>query len=153
MCDYKILTFFEVCLMSLMDTLTFCSLVIHFVLLRGIPQLLRHWTSIQIKRTLSALVITIVRLDIGVSGMVVVLEYSRLKACAYLSSKSIELQNLYLTFYILKSSIMIVICQGGATQMRFQPGFGRMLAAAADNYVSILDIDTQVCRLKLQVFP
>lgn len=44
-----------------------------------------------------------------------------------------------------------LLFQGGATQMRFQPCFGRNLAAAADNFVSILDVETQVCRLKLQV--
>lgn len=42
-------------------------------------------------------------------------------------------------------------CQGGATQMRFQPRLGRILAAASENFVSIVDVETQVCRLKLQV--
>lgn len=42
-------------------------------------------------------------------------------------------------------------CQGGATQVRFQPRLGRMLAAATENFVSIFDVETQVCRLKLQV--
>ncbi|KAH7572338.1 hypothetical protein JRO89_XS04G0240000 [Xanthoceras sorbifolium] len=42
------------------------------------------------------------------------------------------------------------VFKGGATQMRFQPRLGRLLAAAADNFVSILDVETQVCRLKLQ---
>ncbi|KAH9762009.1 transcriptional corepressor LEUNIG [Citrus sinensis] len=41
-------------------------------------------------------------------------------------------------------------CQSGATQMRFQPRLGRILAAAIENYISILDVETQVCRLKLQ---
>ncbi|XP_024033289.1 transcriptional corepressor LEUNIG isoform X4 [Citrus clementina] len=41
-------------------------------------------------------------------------------------------------------------CQSGATQMRFQPRLGRILAAAVENYISILDVETQVCRLKLQ---
>ncbi|KAJ4708365.1 Transcriptional corepressor LEUNIG [Melia azedarach] len=41
-------------------------------------------------------------------------------------------------------------CQGGATQMRFQPHLGRILAAAAENFISILDVETQVCRFKLQ---
>lgn len=41
--------------------------------------------------------------------------------------------------------------QGGATQIRFQPRVGRFLAAAADNSVSILDVEAQVCRAKLQV--
>ncbi|XVE98242.1 hypothetical protein REPUB_Repub03eG0088800 [Reevesia pubescens] len=39
---------------------------------------------------------------------------------------------------------------GGATQMRFQPRVGRFLAAAADNSVSILDVEVQACRAKLQ---
>jgi hypothetical protein len=42
-------------------------------------------------------------------------------------------------------------CQGGATQIRFQPRLGRILAAASENFVSIFDVETQVCRLKLQV--
>lgn len=41
--------------------------------------------------------------------------------------------------------------QGGATLTRFQPRFGRIIAAAAGNSVSLLDVDTLVCRLKLQV--
>lgn len=35
--------------------------------------------------------------------------------------------------------------------MRFQPRHGRFLAAAADNVVSILDVETQACRHSLQV--
>ena len=35
--------------------------------------------------------------------------------------------------------------------MRFQPRFGRFLAAAAENVVSILDVETQACRHTLQV--
>lgn len=35
--------------------------------------------------------------------------------------------------------------------MRFQPHHGRYLAAAAENVVSILDVETQVCHLSLQV--
>ena len=35
--------------------------------------------------------------------------------------------------------------------MRFQPRLGRYLAAAADNVVSILDVETQACRHSLQV--
>lgn len=35
--------------------------------------------------------------------------------------------------------------------MRFQPRFGRYLAAAAENVVSILDAETQVCRHLLKV--
>ncbi|KAK1298168.1 Transcriptional corepressor LEUNIG [Acorus calamus] len=39
---------------------------------------------------------------------------------------------------------------GGTTQMRFQPRYGRYLAAAAENLVSILDVETQICRHSLQ---
>lgn len=35
--------------------------------------------------------------------------------------------------------------------MRFQPRLGRNFAAATDNFVSIFDVETQACRLKLQV--
>ncbi|KAH9762015.1 transcriptional corepressor LEUNIG [Citrus sinensis] len=42
------------------------------------------------------------------------------------------------------------VFKSGATQMRFQPRLGRILAAAIENYISILDVETQVCRLKLQ---
>ncbi|KAF4354542.1 hypothetical protein F8388_022264 [Cannabis sativa] len=42
------------------------------------------------------------------------------------------------------------VFKGGTAQMRFQPRFGRYLAAAADNLVSILDVETQVCRNSLQ---
>ncbi|KAH7574180.1 hypothetical protein JRO89_XS03G0262600 [Xanthoceras sorbifolium] len=39
---------------------------------------------------------------------------------------------------------------GGTAQMRFQPHLGRYLAAAAENVVSILDVETQACRLSLK---
>ncbi|KAF8389031.1 hypothetical protein HHK36_025716 [Tetracentron sinense] len=42
------------------------------------------------------------------------------------------------------------VFKGGATQIRFQPRHGRYLAAAADNVVSILDVETQACRHSLQ---
>ncbi|KAJ0031458.1 hypothetical protein Pint_12735 [Pistacia integerrima] len=41
------------------------------------------------------------------------------------------------------------IFKGGTAQMRFQPHLGRYLAAAAENVVSILDVETQACRLSL----
>uniref|UniRef100_A0A7N0TEU0 Transcriptional corepressor LEUNIG n=1 Tax=Kalanchoe fedtschenkoi TaxID=63787 RepID=A0A7N0TEU0_KALFE len=40
--------------------------------------------------------------------------------------------------------------KGGVTRIRFQPRQGRLLAGASDNVVSIFDVETQVCRLKLQ---
>jgi hypothetical protein len=35
--------------------------------------------------------------------------------------------------------------------VRFQPRLGRYLAAAAENIVSILDVETQACRYSLKV--
>ncbi|XP_011621570.1 transcriptional corepressor LEUNIG isoform X4 [Amborella trichopoda] len=40
--------------------------------------------------------------------------------------------------------------KGGVSQMRFQPHVGRLLAAAAENVVSILDVESQVCCHSLQ---
>ncbi|KAL5975636.1 hypothetical protein ACLOJK_019962, partial [Asimina triloba] len=42
------------------------------------------------------------------------------------------------------------VFKGGTSQMRFQPRLGRYLAAAAENVVSILDVETQACRHFLQ---
>lgn len=42
------------------------------------------------------------------------------------------------------------VFKGGMAQMRFQPHHGRYLAAAAENVVSILDVETQGCCLSLQ---
>ncbi|KAG5018665.1 hypothetical protein JHK87_014520 [Glycine soja] len=42
------------------------------------------------------------------------------------------------------------VSKGGTTQMRFQPRLGRYLAAAAENIVSIFDVETQVCRYSLK---
>ncbi|CAH9107347.1 unnamed protein product [Cuscuta epithymum] len=40
--------------------------------------------------------------------------------------------------------------KGGTAQVRFQPRLGRYLAAAAENVVSILDVETQTCRQTLR---
>ncbi|KAJ9546786.1 hypothetical protein OSB04_019329 [Centaurea solstitialis] len=42
------------------------------------------------------------------------------------------------------------VFKGGTAQVRFQPRHGRYLAAAAENIVSILDVETQACRHTLQ---
>ncbi|XP_052198376.1 transcriptional corepressor LEUNIG-like [Diospyros lotus] len=42
------------------------------------------------------------------------------------------------------------VFKGGTAQVRFQPRLGRYLAAAAENVVSILDVETQACRHSLQ---
>ncbi|OMO57960.1 Regulator of chromosome condensation, RCC1 [Corchorus olitorius] len=58
--------------------------------------------------------------------------------------------NSEIRYWSIKNGSCAGVLKGGATQMRFQPRLGRFLAAAADNYVSILDVEAQVCRAKLQ---
>ncbi|XP_050936725.1 transcriptional corepressor LEUNIG-like isoform X2 [Cucumis melo] len=53
-------------------------------------------------------------------------------------------------YWSIKNGSCVGIFKGGATKLRFQPNNGRMLAAAAGKVVSIIDIETQVCRLKVQ---
>lgn len=53
--------------------------------------------------------------------------------------------------YIFIFLSFFLMMQGGTSQVRFQPHFGRYLAAAAENVVSILDVETQACRHSLQV--
>lgn len=48
-------------------------------------------------------------------------------------------------------SLLGHLMQGGMTQMRFQPRQGRLLAAAAENVVSIFDVETETCVHTLQV--
>ncbi|XP_020593471.1 transcriptional corepressor LEUNIG-like [Phalaenopsis equestris] len=42
------------------------------------------------------------------------------------------------------------VFKGGTTQMRFQPRLGRCLAAAAENIVAVMDVETQSCLHSLQ---
>nr|WDA53385.1 transcriptional corepressor leunig [Erycina pusilla] len=42
------------------------------------------------------------------------------------------------------------VFKGGTAQMRFQPRLGRYLAAAAENIVAVLDVETQSCLHSLQ---
>lgn len=42
------------------------------------------------------------------------------------------------------------VFKGGMAQVRFQPRLGRYLAAAAENVVSVLDVETQTCRHSLK---
>ncbi|KAK1312854.1 Transcriptional corepressor LEUNIG [Acorus calamus] len=53
-------------------------------------------------------------------------------------------------FWSIKNGSCARVFKGGTTQMRFQPRYGRYLAAAAENLVSILDVETQICRHSLQ---
>lgn len=58
--------------------------------------------------------------------------------------------NIEIRYWSIKSGRCVGIIKGGSSLMRFQPRAGRFLAAAAKNVVSILDVETQVCRMKLQ---
>ncbi|KAK4756445.1 hypothetical protein SAY87_006572 [Trapa incisa] len=42
------------------------------------------------------------------------------------------------------------VSKGGMTKLRFQPRQGRYLATTAENMVSILDVETQICRTTFQ---
>ncbi|KAL8138444.1 hypothetical protein V2J09_004445 [Rumex salicifolius] len=42
------------------------------------------------------------------------------------------------------------VFKGGTAQMRFQPRLGRYIAAAAENVISIFDVETQACQNRLQ---
>lgn len=44
-----------------------------------------------------------------------------------------------------------ILYQGGVTQVRFQPGLGKVLAAAVNNLILMFDTETLSCRFKLQV--
>ena len=126
-----------------------CSLDIRFVPLRDILHLLCHQIFTLIKMILSALVMLMVRYDIGALTMAVVLESQR-------QNFSICIMHLFtwlcieFTFQFAKLKIFLTD-QGGTAQMRFQPRLGRYLAAAAENVVSILDVETQACRYSLKV--
>ncbi|KAK7330182.1 hypothetical protein VNO77_24369 [Canavalia gladiata] len=52
-------------------------------------------------------------------------------------------------YWSIKNGSCAGVFKGGATQLRFQPCLGRFLAAAADNLVSIFDVETMSCLSKL----
>ncbi|XP_047173130.1 transcriptional corepressor LEUNIG-like [Vigna umbellata] len=58
--------------------------------------------------------------------------------------------NSEIRYWSIKNGSCTGVFKGGATQMRFQPCLGRLLAAAVDDFVSIFDVETLGCRLKLQ---
>ncbi|MBA0693763.1 hypothetical protein Goari_004113, partial [Gossypium aridum] len=58
--------------------------------------------------------------------------------------------NSEIRYWSIKNGSCAGVLKGGATQIRFQPRLGRFLAAATDNSVSLLDVEAQVCRAKLQ---
>nr|GLL46791.1 transcriptional corepressor LEUNIG-like isoform X4 [Ipomoea trifida] len=53
-------------------------------------------------------------------------------------------------YWSIKNGSCTRVFKGGTAQVRFQPRLGRYLAAAAENVVSILDVDTQSCRHSLK---
>ncbi|KAL5074285.1 hypothetical protein RYX36_013269 [Vicia faba] len=53
-------------------------------------------------------------------------------------------------YWSINNGSCVRVSKGGTTQMRFQPRLGRYLAAAAENIVSILDVETQACRYSLK---
>ncbi|CAI0629053.1 unnamed protein product [Linum tenue] len=53
-------------------------------------------------------------------------------------------------YWSIKNGSCAGVFKVNAMKMRFQPRHGRLLAAMAENFVYILDVETQVCRLKLQ---
>ncbi|KAK9029727.1 hypothetical protein V6N11_026831 [Hibiscus sabdariffa] len=58
--------------------------------------------------------------------------------------------NSEIRYWSIKNGSCAGLLKGGASQIRFQPRVGRFLAAATDNSVSLLDVEAQVCRAKLQ---
>ncbi|CAN1331374.1 Transcriptional corepressor LEUNIG [Linum perenne] len=53
-------------------------------------------------------------------------------------------------YWSIKNGSCAGVYKVDAMKMRFQPRHGMFLAAAAENLVYILDVESQVCRLKLQ---
>jgi hypothetical protein len=54
-------------------------------------------------------------------------------------------------YWNVNQGICTRVFKGGMTQMRFQPRQGRLLAAAAENVVSIYDVESETCVHTLQV--
>ncbi|KAB2619223.1 transcriptional corepressor LEUNIG [Pyrus ussuriensis x Pyrus communis] len=53
-------------------------------------------------------------------------------------------------YWSIHKGSCLCVSKGGTAQMRFQPRLGRFLAAAAENVVSILDVETLTCQHSLQ---
>ncbi|XP_057539284.1 transcriptional corepressor LEUNIG isoform X1 [Amaranthus tricolor] len=53
-------------------------------------------------------------------------------------------------YWSIKNGSCTRVFKGGSTQIRFQPRHGKYLAAAAENVISILDVETQACQHRLQ---
>nr|PNR60712.1 hypothetical protein PHYPA_003505 [Physcomitrium patens] len=53
-------------------------------------------------------------------------------------------------YWNVSQGVCTRVFKGGMTQMRFQPRYGRLLAAAAENVVSIFDVESETCVHTLQ---
>ncbi|KAJ7523936.1 hypothetical protein O6H91_18G069300 [Diphasiastrum complanatum] len=53
-------------------------------------------------------------------------------------------------YWSVNQGVCTRVFKGGMTQTRFQPRIGRLLAAAAENVVSIFDVETETCIHSLQ---
>ncbi|CAI8610227.1 unnamed protein product [Vicia faba] len=53
-------------------------------------------------------------------------------------------------YWSIENGSCVGVFEGGATQVRFQPGLGKLLAAAVNNLILILDAETLSCRIKLE---
>ncbi|XP_071722577.1 transcriptional corepressor LEUNIG-like, partial [Rutidosis leptorrhynchoides] len=53
-------------------------------------------------------------------------------------------------YWSIKNGSCAGVTKGGSSQIRFQTRIGKILAASTENVVSLLDVETQVCRIKLQ---
>ncbi|KAJ1394682.1 WD40/YVTN repeat-like-containing domain superfamily, partial [Sesbania bispinosa] len=58
--------------------------------------------------------------------------------------------NSEIRYWSIKNGSCAGVFKGGVSQIRFQPCFGKLLAAAADNLISILDVETLGCSLKME---
>lgn len=59
--------------------------------------------------------------------------------------------NKEIRYWNIANGSCIGIFKGGVTQVRFQPGLGKVLAAAVNNQILMFDAETLSCRFKLQV--
>ncbi|KAH9558982.1 hypothetical protein CY35_06G035600 [Sphagnum magellanicum] len=58
--------------------------------------------------------------------------------------------NSEIRYWSVNQGVCTRVSKGGMTQIRFQPRQGRLLAAAAENVVSILDVESETCLHSLQ---
>lgn len=95
------------------------------------------------------------RFGTGASRKVVVLEYYRYKpetVYTYMAFKKFMSRLLISECFLGLSIFCFPIIQGSSTQVRFQPSFGRYIAAVVGSSISIVDVETaQTCGNPLKV--